>query len=113
MFTPGWDYSGSDVSTGWLGKDIYFKRVTTGINDISEGFSGLYPNPAQETVHIGAKAAIKGVKIYSLSGAQVLNLNTDGVSDTAEVNVSSLSAAPYIVVVTTVSGVETHKLIKK
>ncbi|MDE6395342.1 MAG: T9SS type A sorting domain-containing protein [Duncaniella sp.] len=104
-------YAWSNIMN-WLPLRIYVKHVTTGINEIAADNQGIYPNPAVSTTTVTAKADITGIDVYSITGARMMSAGDCGASR-AELNVASLPSGHYIVVVNTVNGTETHRLIKK
>lgn len=104
-------YAWSNIMN-WLPLRIYVKHVNTGINEIAADNSGIYPNPAVSTTTVTAKADITGIDVYSVTGARMMSAGDCGATS-AELNVAALPAGHYIVVVKTVNGTETHRLIKK
>ena len=67
----------------------------------------IYPNPATNFITIEVEEDIQVVKIYALSGAQVMQTHSN------EVNISNLSKGMYFLEVTTTNGRGMKKIIKK
>lgn len=100
----------------YLEKSVSFKvGQSSGIGDIiSDGRTGatVSPNPATDFTVITATDEISRVDIASLSGSLVsVPVETDGTS--ARIDVSTLPSGLYIARITTASGVESVKIIKK
>lgn len=57
----------------------------------------LYPNPAQDVVHIVGESAIKSVEVYSLQGQMITTTTSN------QINVSGLAQGMYLVKVTDVN----------
>lgn len=114
----GWHTVDGQNDLGWtvtnnVGGGKYFKRdPSAGVGDVESEQKGIYPNPASDYTTVVSADEIRNVKIYSIAGTLVLNVNGDGGSS-LDVEVSSLSAGHYVVVVETASGTERHKLIKR
>lgn len=73
-----------------------------GINDNQNNFTGitLYPNPATQSVTIDNPSliAIESITIYDVLGRLVLQENTKETIGNSTINVSTLSAAVYMVI---------------
>ncbi|MFY1046476.1 choice-of-anchor J domain-containing protein [Chryseobacterium sp. GP-SGM7] len=67
----------------------------------------IYPNPVSDILNINSDSKIKSVKIYDLSGKNVLE------TEKSNVNVSGLSSGTYIVTAQTENGLQSAKIIKK
>ncbi|MDE6523865.1 MAG: thiol protease/hemagglutinin PrtT [Muribaculaceae bacterium] len=109
----GWKPDWSAASQGWLGKEIYMKRVANGVTEIVDAKGRIYPNPAMTDVTISEVAPIRSVRIYALTGVEVINCRFSGSESIVKVDVSSLSSGHYIVEVNTNAGTECHRLLKK
>lgn len=96
------------------GQEIYVRQATDGINDATATTAcTVYPNPAETTVTITAPAAVIGYEIYSLGGATLMRIATDGTTDTVDADISALAPGMYILRVTTAEQTYTTRLIKK
>lgn len=71
----------------------------------------IYPNPVSDILNIDSASKIRSVKIYDLSGKNVLTevLNTNKPA----INVSSLTSGTYVVTVESETGLQSAKIIKK
>lgn len=70
----------------------------------------LYPNPANNIVHISASEVIQSVTLYNIQGQKVFS--NHGTSDTMELDISQLQASHYFVQIQSQGNIETLKLIK-
>lgn len=70
----------------------------------------IYPNPANNIVHISASQVIDTVTLYSVLGQKVLS--NQGIGNTMELDISNLQAGSYFVQLQSQGNVETMKLIK-
>lgn len=92
----------------------YDPNGTSGIDNIVDNTVDfvLFPNPADNEVHINCKSIIKSMRIYNISG-RLLYSRSDNNSSTLSVNIKGWSSGVYNVVVQTVSGKISDKFIKK
>ena len=109
----GWEPNWSASSQGWLSREIYMKRETNGVDGISDSSRGVYPNPAVGNVTVSETAPILWIKIYALTGAEVISQDCSGSESSAAIDVSALPTGHYILVSATVSGIQRHNLIKR
>lgn len=109
----GWKPDWSASSQEWLSSRIYMKRDTNGVDDISVPGCGIYPNPAIGSVLVSEASPILWIKIYALTGAEVRSQDCSGSESSAYIDVSALPSGHYILVASTVSGLQRHRLIKK
>lgn len=85
--------------------------TTTGVDNIAgdnEGNLSIYPVPAESTVTINAPAGISNVKVFSLSGSLVLDVNGEG-NNTQTIDVSMLTPGVYMVAVNSLTPVRMIK----
>ncbi len=101
----GGGFSATPTSGG-----IYKLAGILAVNDVkpNEGQIAVYPNPATDVLNIRYKGKLSGVSVYDLSGKRMV-INTDINS----VDVSSLQAGVYMLVVETDNGKFSEKIIKK
>lgn len=73
----------------------------------------LYPNPADQILHIEDKVALKkeSVKVYAMTGQLVIDITA--AQDLSTVEVSRLKAGNYFIVIATDRGVFKSRFIKK
>jgi polyhydroxybutyrate depolymerase len=88
----------------------FFRKYKLNTLTSLEGHSGdlhvlLYPNPANGVLYVQADQ-LTNIVITDMSGRVVLS------SGSAALDISALSAGPYLVKVETVKGVKTCKLLK-
>ena len=88
-----------DTIQGYLNPRIYVAlglSSTTGINEVIDASTEIYPNPANNSLNIVSYAAgINSISIYDLGGKEVIN--TDVNSNQIRLNTSSLSSGVYII----------------
>lgn len=98
-------------------KEVYTTAVapldmtTTGVDNIAgdnEGNLSIYPVPAESTVTINAPVGISNVKVFSLSGSLVLDVNGEG-NNTQTIDVSMLTPGVYMVAVNSLTPVRMIK----
>lgn len=79
------------------------------VNETVKKNTGLkvYPNPVSDILNINSDSKIKSVKIYDLSGKNVLE------TEKSSINVSGLTSGTYIVTAQTENGIQSSKIIKK
>ena len=70
----------------------------------------LYPNPANNAVHISASEVIHTVTLYTVLGQKVIS--TQGTGNTLELDISNQSSGNYFAKVETNSSLQVIKLIK-
>lgn len=74
--------------------------------------AAVYPNPATDVVTVGSVEALQSVKIYSLSGSLVIDIPCAG-ELCRDIDVSALRTGAYLLQMTTASGRDVVKLMKK
>lgn len=97
------------IAVGENGTIVHFKDNTdyTGIEEISELNSLLYPNPATSTLNIETDEIIQSVSIFNLSGTLVQKETTKSFS------VEALPAGVYTVSLISEKGIHTSRFIKE
>ena len=113
-------YGTTDLTDPCEGSDYgqaedYTVNVTSSlsVNDVAKKDSNLkiYPNPVSDILNIDSASKIKSVKIYDLSGKNVLTevVNTNKPT----LNVSSLTSGTYVITAESETGLQSAKIIKK
>jgi len=113
-------YGTTDLTDPCEGSDYgqaedYTVNVTSSlsVNDVAKKDSNLkiYPNPVSDVLNIDSASKIKSVKIYDLSGKNVLTevVNTNKPT----LNVSSLISGTYVITAESETGLQSAKIIKK
>lgn len=84
-------------------------EINTGLNDVLGGKAtmSIYPNPVSDLLYIDVNE-VKSVSVYSLSGMLLKQLEEQN-----EVTVGDLSPGTYLIQVTTQTGSERMKFIKR
>ncbi len=103
-------------TNGGFGFGLYFDTraevvLATGENTIA----GLtyFPNPTSDILNINANTNLDRVELYSITGAKVLNIQNNELTNTIAVNTSNLSAGIYVMTVTAGSQIGTYKVVKQ
>lgn len=91
--------------------NLVIDTTTMGVEDIEASQTTIYPNPVVNDVHITSKNTIEEIRIYNMTGEEVLKNNSNATA--VQLNVSKLPSGVYVVVIKTSKGVETKKLVKK
>ena len=89
-----------DTIQGYLNPRIYvalgLTSGTTGIADVIESSTEMYPNPVKNSLNIVSYAAgINSISIFNLNGQEVLNTTVN--ANQIRINTSSLANGVYIV----------------
>lgn len=71
----------------------------------------LYPNPAENLVHVSGDELMREIQVFNLLGQQVLEVKLN--EKVHDLNVTSLSAGKYLMKITSDSGITTKGLLKK
>lgn len=108
----GWKNDWSGESFGWLGRQVYVKRTSSGISSIHAGKSKLSPNPAVDFTTVESSSAIRNIEVYSISGIKMLEISGNG-EESQNIDVSNLPSGHYIVMVNSDGSVERHRLLKR
>ncbi|MCX7986066.1 MAG: T9SS type A sorting domain-containing protein [Bacteroidales bacterium] len=85
--------------------------VGTAIEQTNITTLSFYPNPVTDVLNIKAKDVIKSIAIYSVTGQlqRIMSINANSTT----INLESFNNGIYFISVQTVSGVSTHRIIKK
>jgi acetyl esterase/lipase len=87
-----------DTIQGYLNPRIYVALglgISTGMNEVIDASTEIYPNPANNSLNIVSYAAgINSVKIYNLNGQEVLNTKVN--ANQIKINTSRLANGLYI-----------------
>lgn len=110
-------YNGSDwiQFTPYENSFVYFTLSTpTGLDeaDGAVGDLAVWPNPAQEVLHVRQAGEVIDVAVYDLSGRELLRL-TPAPGEEVQVPVADLQAGTYLLRVRTAREVKTTQFIKK
>ena len=77
--------------------------TNTGINIPKISQLKVYPNPAQDVVHVECGVALETVKLVDLTGRTVMNVPVNQNQTTLDINLSGVPAGNYILLVNNVS----------
>lgn len=102
----------ADAEKTFIGKTMPFVVLeTSGVGSTSVA-SSVYPNPAVERVTVTAASAITSVELYSVDGGLLLTVPADD-QTSLSVDLGSVPAGVYVMMVRTDNGVENHRIVKK
>ena len=91
--------------------NIYFSTEAAGTEEFIQNKVAMYPNPANDVLHVLAGAVIEDLTVYNTLGQLVFSSKPHNTS--AKINVSSLDGGMYIVNTVVNGVVKTQKFIKK
>jgi hypothetical protein len=72
-----------------------------------------FPNPTSTVLNVRANTNLNGVQVYSITGAKVLDIENDELTNSISVNTRSLAAGIYVMRVTAGSQIGTYKVVKQ
>jgi hypothetical protein len=107
------NFYSSDTGQFGINTPLYFcidnfGSHTIGIEKANNNFGiRMYPNPAQNTLHIACNEKIEAIEIFNLNGVSVLH------SEDTNLNIDALKPGIYIVHVQHAFGISQQKLIKQ
>ncbi len=82
-----------------------------GMDSFGPSQVAVYPNPANDVVHIQSNSAIKRIAIYDVQGRRIQE--TKGNSQKTEVNISGLKSGIYFFSIETENGASVKKVLKR
>jgi hypothetical protein len=80
-------------------------QLTSATEDYGDKSTIVYPNPANDIVHIKSSNEVKAVSLFNMSGKMTLATKSNN-----EIDVSSLTPGIYIMKIETTKGISIHKL---
>lgn len=86
-------------------------RLVAGNDVANKAIVSLYPNPVNDILTINTSSPVSTITVYSLTGQKVLTANPD--SNQSVLSMAPLQAGMYFVKVTTASGSETVRVVKR
>lgn len=96
----------SDANAFVLGIAHFTLNNEVGVDDHNVQ-SSIYPNPANNTLHVSVSSPMNSISIYSLSGQLLSTQDVDGRQ--ANLNVSNLSNGLYLLKIFTENGIVNRK----
>lgn len=103
----GFPFNAND-QLGTYTQPIRFTAMT-GVADYAQVQMKLWPNPADDVLHVSAATNMKQIRIIDMMGRVVLQESATGQEST--IDVSALSAGAYVVKVATDKGTSLQQLI--
>ncbi|MEH6536261.1 MAG: FG-GAP-like repeat-containing protein [Psychroserpens sp.] len=82
---------------------------TLGLSNVSQAESYIYPNPVGDILKINSDTTINKVRVINVLGQDVLVVNS---IENNSLDMSSLQAGHYIIILESDIGISNHKLIK-
>ncbi|MEL6811729.1 MAG: T9SS type A sorting domain-containing protein [Bacteroidota bacterium] len=110
------DYTFSAFKGDYQGRfTLYFDLENLGLNEQGIDTIVLYPNPSKEVVILRniQKLALEQATVYDLSGRVIKTFNLTEMQTTKTLDISDLSAATYMMVVSGVDGRISKPFIKE
>jgi len=104
----------SEDGFGYGQVEDYLVNVTssvTGVDSFSAANFKYYPNPVANVLNVSFVKNITGIEVFNLLGQKVISQTVN--QNTAQVNLSSLSAGTYMVKVAADGATKTVKVIKQ
>lgn len=102
----------TDAGKTFVGQVLPFVVLDVSGLESTTVTSAVYPNPVVERVTITAASEITSVELYSIGGNLLLTVPADGqMSQTIDLN--TVPAGVYVMMVYTPNGVESHRIMKK
>ena len=92
-------------------EETLYVDACTGIDEIKEDAVQVYPNPANDVVHISSKSNMVSVSIYNFSGQLIEGLKLN--ESSYQINTSSFPAGVYSIKIEAESDIVTKRLIIK
>jgi predicted secreted protein len=101
------------TTTGFVYNVSYpnYMDVITGINDVENNITKIYPNPTRGKLFIDAQERPEMVSIVNISGSEVLHM--EDLQEFTQVDLSSLPNGLYFVRILSDGVLITHKVIKR
>lgn len=91
--------------------NMYFSKGTPlSVGDLSDSDISIYPNPVQNTLHVRAGAVVESVRVFDLTGRQVLRATPN--AESFSLDVADLNKGVYLVSLKTGDNEVTTKLVK-
>ena len=90
----------------YLDDIIVRKEDPVGINELNTVHTSLYPNPAKDFIQIKSDTPIESIRVFNMSGNELLFSNEE------KLNVAALSNGTYLVHIQTTEGISVQRFIK-
>lgn len=94
----------------YLDNIYFYKEATASIGDINTNVFNVYPNPVQNTLNVDASMAVDSVRIFDLTGRQVLRAMPN--AESFSLDVSNLNKGMYLISLKAGDKTMTTKLVK-
>lgn len=92
---------------------IYDKKDNAGVSEIMPGKADIYPNPADETLHIKLAAGITSgsIGLYDITGRALQTVAIYGGNSSYTMDTKELAAGHYLLVIKTDKTIQTKKVV--
>jgi len=110
---PCMAFAGTNAGRGF---GLYFDtraEVPLAIGENQINGLTYFPNPTSTILNVRANTALDGIVLYSSTGAKVMDVKSNDLTNTISVNTSDLSSGIYVMKVTAGSQTGTYKVVKK
>ncbi len=84
---------------------VRFNIGLTSVDDNKDEQVFAYPNPTNNVLNVNAEKMIDNIKLYSIKGSEVFD-QTNISNNSAALNLSSLSAGKYVMIITLSDGTQ-------
>ncbi|AWI26960.1 T9SS type A sorting domain-containing protein [Flavobacterium pallidum] len=103
-------YEYNNDNAGAFGLTAYDESML-GVTGVDHSKFNAYPNPVTDILTVSYGQNITDVAVYNLLGQQVMTKKLN--ANTGQIDMSNISAGAYFVIVNTVDGTKTIKVLKK
>lgn len=105
----------SDTGEYGLNNPAYFamhgERDNFSVNKLKTSSIQVYPNPAQNVVHVQSQTPIQQIQVFGMDGRLWINQNVNTRQIAHEINVDELPNQLYFLQITTMEGVAVNKIL--
>lgn len=104
-------------TNGGRGFGLYFDTraevVVLAVDENSIAGLTYFPNPTNNVLKVQAATNLDGVEVFSITGAKVIGIQNNELTNTISVNTSNLASGIYVMKVTAGSQTGTYKVVKQ
>lgn len=90
-----------------------YDGVPASVNDVDAVKAEIYPNPADNVIHITMGKAVKGtITLNDVTGKQIASINMDGTTNSHTFNTAAIVPGQYLLTIQTeAKTIQSHKLV--
>lgn len=97
----------NSMASSWIASNDVITSVEETADDRTVN---IYPNPASDKIFISSGSAIISLSVYDIQGKSVMTVAGETIDN--ELDIRHLTSGPYVIRVTTASGVSSQKFVK-